>query len=138
MDNADWLDKLGYVDFLRDFGKHFTINKMLTFDSVKIRLEREQSLSFVEFNYMIFQAYDFYELNNRNSCTLQIGGSDQWGNIVNGVELIRRVNGKEVWTLQLLFSLILMVIKWVRQLMEQYGLMMTFYQPTIIGSFGET
>ncbi len=99
VDNADWLDKLGYVNFLRDFGKHFTINKMLTFDSVKIRLEREQSLSFVEFNYMIFQAYDFYELNNRNSCTLQIGGSDQWGNIVNGVELIRRVNGKEVYGL---------------------------------------
>ena len=99
MDNADWLDKLSYVDFLRDFGKHFTINKMLTFDSVKIRLEREQSLSFVEFNYMIFQAYDFYELNNRNSCTLQIGGSDQWGNIVNGVDLIRRVNGKEVFGL---------------------------------------
>ena len=99
VDNADWLDKLGYVDFLRDFGKHFTINKMLTFDSVKIRLEREQSLSFVEFNYMIFQAYDFYELNNRNSCTLQIGGSDQWGNIVNGAELIRRVNGKEVYGL---------------------------------------
>ena len=99
VDNADWLDKLGYVDFLRDFGKHFTINKMLTFDSVKIRLEREQSLSFVEFNYMIFQAYDFYELNNRNSCTLQIGGSDQWGNIINGVELIRRVNGKEVYGL---------------------------------------
>ena len=99
VDNADWLDRLGYVDFLRDFGKHFTINKMLTFDSVKIRLEREQSLSFVEFNYMIFQAYDFYELNNRNSCTLQIGGSDQWGNIVNGVELIRRVNGKEVFGL---------------------------------------
>ena len=99
MDNADWLDKINYVDFLRDFGKHFTINKMLTFDSVKIRLEREQSLSFVEFNYMIFQAYDFYELNNRNSCTLQIGGSDQWGNIVNGVELIRRVNGKEVFGL---------------------------------------
>ena len=99
VDNADWLDKLGYVDFLRDFGKHFTINKMLTFDSVKIRLEREQSLSFVEFNYMIFQAYDFYELNNRYSCTLQIGGSDQWGNIVNGVELIRRVNGKEAFGL---------------------------------------
>ncbi len=99
VDNADWLDKLRYVDFLRDFGKHFTINKMLTFDSVKIRLEREQSLSFVEFNYMIFQAYDFYELYNRNSCTLQIGGSDQWGNIVNGVELIRRVNGKEVFGL---------------------------------------
>ena len=99
VDNADWLDKLSYVDFLRDFGKHFTINKMLTFDSVKIRLEREQSLSFVEFNYMIFQAYDFYELNNRNSCTLQIGGSDQWGNIVNGVELIRRIMKKESYGL---------------------------------------
>ncbi len=98
-DNAEWLDKLNYVDFLRDYGKYFTINKMLTFDSVKIRLEREQSLSFVEFNYMIFQAYDFYELNNRNSCILQIGGSDQWGNIVNGVELIRRANGNEVYGL---------------------------------------
>ncbi len=91
-DNAKWLQKLNYVDFLRDYGKHFTINKMLSFDSVKIRLEREQSLSFVEFNYMIFQAYDFYELNKTDDCALQIGGSDQWGNIVNGVELIRRVN----------------------------------------------
>ena len=77
-DNAKWLQKLNYVDFLRDYGKHFTINKMLTFDSVKIRLEREQSLSFVEFNYMIFQAYDFYELNKTDDCALQIGGSDQW------------------------------------------------------------
>ena len=91
-DNAKWLQELNYVDFLRDYGKHFTINKMLSFDSVKIRLEREQSLSFVEFNYMIFQAYDFYELNKTDDCALQIGGSDQWGNIVNGVELIRRVN----------------------------------------------
>ena len=99
IDNAEWLNKLNYVKFLRDYGKHFTINKMLTFDSVKIRLEREQSLSFVEFNYMIFQAYDFYELNNRNSCILQIGGSDQWGNIVNGIELTRRVNGNEVYGL---------------------------------------
>ncbi len=98
-DNSEWLDKLKYVDFLRDYGKYFTINKMLTFDSVKIRLEREQSLSFVEFNYMIFQAYDFYELNDRNSCILQIGGSDQWGNIVNGVELIRRVSGNEAYGL---------------------------------------
>ncbi len=99
VNNADWLNKLNYVDFLRDFGKHFTINKMLTFDSVKIRLEREQSLSFVEFNYMIFQAYDFYELNVRNSCILQIGGSDQWGNIINGIELTRRVNGSELYGL---------------------------------------
>ena len=94
-DNSLWLDKLNYINFLRDYGKHFTINKMLSFDSVKIRLEREQSLSFVEFNYMIFQAYDFFELNERNQCILQIGGSDQWGNIVNGIELIRRSIGKE-------------------------------------------
>ena len=89
-DNSEWLDKLNYVDFLRDYGKYFTINKMLSFDSVKLRLEREQSLSFVEFNYMIFQAYDFYELFNRDNCSLQIGGSDQWGNIINCIELIRR------------------------------------------------
>ncbi|MDG2417084.1 MAG: tyrosine--tRNA ligase [Pelagibacterales bacterium] len=94
-DNSLWLNKLNYINFLRDYGKHFTINKMLSFDSVKIRLEREQSLSFVEFNYMIFQAYDFFELNERNECILQIGGSDQWGNIVNGIELIRRSIGKE-------------------------------------------
>ena len=98
-DNTEWLQKLNYVDFLRDYGKHFTINKMLSFDSVKIRLEREQSLSFVEFNYMIFQAYDFYELNKTDDCALQIGGSDQWGNIVNGVELIRRVNNNNAYGL---------------------------------------
>jgi tyrosyl-tRNA synthetase len=98
-DNSSWLDKLNYIDFLRDYGKHFTINKMLSFDSVKIRLEREQSLSFVEFNYMIFQAYDFLELYNQNECVLQIGGSDQWGNIVNGIELIRRTVGKEAFGL---------------------------------------
>jgi len=94
-DNSKWLDKLNYVNFLRDYGKHFTINKMLSFDSVKLRLEREQSLSFVEFNYMIFQAYDFYELFVRENCILQIGGSDQWGNIINGVDLIRRIKSKE-------------------------------------------
>ena len=94
-DNSKWLDRLNYVNFLRDYGKHFTINKMLSFDSVKLRLDREQSLSFVEFNYMIFQAYDFYELFVRENCILQIGGSDQWGNIVNGVDLIRRIKGKE-------------------------------------------
>ncbi len=98
-DNARWLQKLNYVDFLRDYGKYFTINKMLSFDSVKIRLDREQSLSFVEFNYMIFQAYDFYELNKIDDCILQIGGSDQWGNIVNGVELIRRANNKSAYGL---------------------------------------
>ena len=95
VNNAEWLDKLKYIEFLRNIGKHFTINKMLSFDSVKLRLEREQSLSYMEFNYMILQAYDFYQLNEKYDCVLQIGGSDQWGNIVNGVELIRRINQKE-------------------------------------------
>ena len=95
VNNADWLTRLKYIDFLRDVGSHFTINKMLTFDSVKLRLEREQSLSYMEFNYMILQAYDFYELFKNNKCILQIGGSDQWGNIVNGVDLIRRKLKKE-------------------------------------------
>ncbi len=97
VNNAEWLTKLKYIDFLRDVGSHFTINKMLTFDSVKLRLDREQSLSYMEFNYMILQAYDFYELNKNNKCLLQIGGSDQWGNIVNGVELIRRKLKKEAF-----------------------------------------
>ena len=92
VDNSEWLTKLRYIDFLRNFGKHFTINKMLSFDSVKLRLEREQSLSYMEFNYMILQAYDFYKLNEDYDCSLQIGGSDQWGNIINGVELIRKIN----------------------------------------------
>ena len=95
VDNAQWLTKLNYIDFLRDIGSHFTINKMLTFDSVKLRLEREQSLSYMEFNYMILQAYDFYQLFKVKNCILQIGGSDQWGNIVNGVDLIRRKLQKE-------------------------------------------
>ena len=97
VNNADWLTRLKYIDFLRDVGSHFTINKMLTFDSVKLRLEREQSLSYMEFNYMILQAYDFYELFKKNKCILQIGGSDQWGNIVNGVDLIRRKLKKEAF-----------------------------------------
>ncbi len=95
VDNADWLTKLNYIDFLRNIGCHFTLNKMLTFDSVRLRLEREQSLSYMEFNYMILQAYDFLKLFEKNNCILQIGGSDQWGNIVNGVELIRRKLKKE-------------------------------------------
>ena len=95
VDNAEWLTKLNYIKLLRDIGSHFTINKMLTFDSVKLRLEREQSLSYMEFNYMILQAYDFYQLCKTNNCILQIGGSDQWGNIVNGVDLIRRKLKKE-------------------------------------------
>ena len=99
VDNADWLNKLKYIHFLRDIGSHFTINKMLTFDSVKLRLDREQSLSYMEFNYMILQAYDFYQLFKNNNCILQIGGSDQWGNIINGVELIRRKLKKEAYGL---------------------------------------
>ncbi len=99
VNNYKWLSKLNYINFLRDIGKHFTINKMLTFDSVKLRLEREQSLSYMEFNYMILQAYDFYELNKSNKCKLQIGGSDQWGNIVNGVELIKREAGNHTFGL---------------------------------------
>ena len=99
VDNYNWLAKLNYIDFLRNVGSHFTINKMLTFDSVKLRLEREQSLSYMEFNYMILQSYDFYQLFKKNNCVLQIGGSDQWGNIVNGVELIRRMLQKEAYGL---------------------------------------
>ncbi|WP_093295869.1 tyrosine--tRNA ligase [Sphingomonas sp. NFR04] len=97
VDNADWLDKLEYIPFLRDIGRHFSINRMLSFDSVKLRLDREQSLSFLEFNYMILQGYDFLELSRRAGCRLQMGGSDQWGNIVNGIELSRRVDGTEVY-----------------------------------------
>ena len=99
VNNYVWLNKLHYINFLRDVGKHFTINKMLTFDSVKLRLEREQSLSYMEFNYMILQAYDFLELSKKENCVLQIGGSDQWGNIVNGVELIKRYSNKQSYGL---------------------------------------
>ena len=97
VNNDDWLSKLGYVEFLRDYGAHFTINRMLTFDSVKLRLDRESPMTFLEFNYMLMQAYDFHELYNRHGCVLQLGGSDQWGNIVNGVELCRRKDGAEVY-----------------------------------------
>ena len=99
VNNADWLDKLNYIEFLRDYGRHFSVNRMLSFDSVKLRLEREQPLSFLEFNYMILQAYDFLELARRHDCRLQLGGSDQWGNIVNGTELGRRVDNKELFGL---------------------------------------
>ena len=99
VNNKNWLSNLNYIDFLRKYGKYFTINKMLTFDSVKNRLDREQSLSFLEFNYMIFQAYDFLILNEKQKVELQIGGSDQWGNIVNGVDLVKKVNNKEVYGL---------------------------------------
>lgn len=99
VNNADWLDQLSYIEFLRDMGPHFTINRMLTFDSVKLRLDREQPMTFLEFNYMILQAYDFLELGRIHGCALQLGGSDQWGNIINGVELNRRVDRREVYGL---------------------------------------
>jgi tyrosyl-tRNA synthetase len=99
VNNADWLDKLGYVEFLRNYGVHFTINRMLTFDSVRLRLEREQPMTFLEFNYMLMQATDFLELERKHGCQLQMGGSDQWGNILNGVELIRRVDHKQAYGL---------------------------------------
>ena len=99
VNNYNWLKKLNYIKFLREIGKHFTINKMLSFDSVKLRLDREQSLSYMEFNYMILQAYDFLELNKSKNCLMQIGGSDQWGNIVNGVDLIKRYSGKQAFGL---------------------------------------
>ena len=97
--NAEWLENLNYVEFLRSYGRHFTINRMLSFDSVRLRLEREQPLTFLEFNYMLLQAYDFMELNKRFGCQLQMGGSDQWGNIVNGIDLTRRINKSEVYGL---------------------------------------
>ncbi len=99
VNNADWLDGLGYISFLREFGRHFSVNRMLSFDSVKLRLEREQPLTFLEFNYMLLQAYDFLELSRRYGCSLQMGGSDQWGNIVNGIELGRRVDGRDLFCL---------------------------------------
>ncbi len=97
LDNAEWLDSLNYLDFLRDFGSYFSVNRMLTMDSVRLRLEREQHLSFLEFNYMLLQAYDFYYLSKHYNCSLQLGGSDQWGNIVMGADLIRKISGKEVF-----------------------------------------
>src|SRR5450432_81774 len=97
--NADWLNKLNYIDFLRDVGRHFSVNRMLAFDSVKMRLERQQELSFLEFNYMVLQAYDFVELNKRHGCVLQMGGSDQWGNIVSGIDLGRRMSNVQLFAL---------------------------------------
>jgi tyrosyl-tRNA synthetase len=99
VNNSEWLDQLEYISFLREIGRHFSVNRMLSFDSVKLRLEREQPLSFIEFNYMILQAYDYLELARRHECTLQMGGSDQWGNIINGVDLIRRVDDKAAFAL---------------------------------------
>ena len=99
VDNADWLTKLNYIDMLRDVGRHFSVNRMLTMDSVKLRLERDQEMSFIEFNYMVCQAYDFVELARRTGCNLQMGGSDQWGNIVMGVDLGRRMGTQQLYAL---------------------------------------
>ena len=99
VDNAQWLDKINYIDFLRDYGRHFSINRMLTLESVKRRLDREQNLSFLEFNYLLLQSYDFVELNKRHNCQLQFGGSEQWSNIIGGIELSRRLGGKELYGL---------------------------------------
>ena len=99
IDNSKWLEKLNYIDFLREIGGHFSVNRMLSFDSVKTRLEREQNLSFLEFNYMVLQGYDFYKLNENHNCILQMGGSDQWGNIICGIDLTRRLSGKETYGL---------------------------------------
>ena len=99
IDNCSWLDNLNYIDFLREIGSHFSVNRMLSFDSVKLRLEREQNLSFLEFNYMIMQGYDFYKLNKEFNCVLQMGGSDQWGNIICGIDLTRRIGGEEIFGL---------------------------------------
>ena len=97
VDNSKWLEKLNYIDFLREIGSHFSVNRMLSLDSVKMRLERRQNLSFLEFNYMILQGYDFYKLSNKYNCVLQMGGSDQWGNIICGIDLSRRLSGKELY-----------------------------------------
>ena len=121
VDNSEWLTKLNYIQFLRDIGRHFTINKMLTFDSVKLRLDREQSLSYMEFNYMILQAYDFYQLFKNKNCILQIGGSDQWGNIVSGVDLIRRLIQKEFWFNLSFNNFGIWSKKWEKQKKEQFG-----------------
>ena len=121
VDNYTWLGKLNYIDFLRDIGSQFTLNKMLTYDSVKLRLEREQSLSYMEFNYMILQAFDFYKLYDKEKCLLQLGGSDQWGNIVNGVDLIRRILKKDAYGLTTPLITLSSGAKWERQKKEQFG-----------------
>ena len=119
--NAAWLDELRYVEFLRNYGCHFTVNRMLSFESVKRRLDRQQPLTFLEFNYMLLQAYDFMELNSRFDCRLQMGGSDQWGNIVNGVDLTRRINGSDVFGLTSPCSSKRMEARWEKRQRAPYG-----------------
>ena len=137
VNNEDWLSKLNFINFLREVGSHFTINKMLTFDSVKLRLEREQSLSYMEFNYMILQAYDFFQLFKNKKCILQIGGSDQWGNIVSGVDLIRRMLKKESFGLTSPLITLASGVKMGKTEKALYGLMKICSHHTTIGNFGE-
>ena len=129
--------KIKLYKILREIGRHFTINKMLSFDSVKLRLEREQSLSYMEFNYMILQAYDFLELNKNKNCLMQIGGSDQWGNIVNGVELIKRQSGKQAYGLTTPLITLASGTKMGKMNKEQYGWIKKCYHHMNIGNFGE-
>ena len=137
VNNADWLDKLQYIDFLRDYGRHFSVNRMLTFDSVKLRLDREQPLSFLEFNYMILQSYDFLELFRRYHCQLQMGGSDQWGNIVSGVELGRRVDGAQLFgLLPRHFWQPPAAPKWGRRPPAPFGSTKTCFRLMTIGNIG--
>ena len=121
LNNDEWLSKLNYLDFLRDTGKHFSINRMLSFDSVKSRLQKNDPLSFLEFNYMILQGYDFYKLNQDYQCILQMGGSDQWGNIVNGIELTRRMNSNKLFGLTSPLLTNSSVKRWENRLMALSG-----------------
>ena len=136
VNNNDWLSKIHYLDFLRDYGRHFSVNRMLTFDSVKTRLDREQPLSFLEFNYMILQAYDFLELYRHHNCSLQAGGSDQWGNIVNGVELIRRLEGGNAFGLTAPLSPPPVGKKWANRKLGPSGSMRRIFPLSNIGSTG--
>jgi tyrosyl-tRNA synthetase len=138
LNNAEWLDGLNYLDFLRDIGRHFSVNRMLSFESVKSRLDREQSLSFLEFNYMILQAYDFLELNRRYGCLLQMGGSDQWGNIVNGIDLTRRVLDAEIFGLTTPLLTTPTARRWANPPRARSGSTKTCCRPTSSGSSGAT
>jgi len=136
VNNADWLNDLNYLDFLRDYGRHFSINRMLTFDSVRQRLEREQSLSFLEFNYMILQAFDFFELHRRYGIKMQMGGADQWGNIISGVDLIRRLTQQEAFGLTSPLITQLQVLKWGKPHKALFGLKKAYCLLTTSGNIG--
>jgi tyrosyl-tRNA synthetase len=134
--NADWLTKLEYIPFLRDFGKYFSVNRMIKAESYRSRMESEEGLSFIEFNYMLLQAYDFLELSNRHNCRLQMGGSDQWGNIVAGIDLIRRVDGKSAFGITFPLITTSSGAKMGKTARGPSGLMLSGPRPTIITSSG--